>query len=198
MMLQPNALMVHAHQAQALALDPQHALVVNPSAQTAHAPTTVLVSTKSVAATTKSNVPTDNVLILPSPLALLPHAQAATPAKCLNGLCTTSLSNCAFSYCSRRLQRLRWKPPRKLLFLALMVLALLLLNNADLSYHAKHSSLDALMVHADQLFLNAHRLRPAPLSRSYRCPSPVSALKALTTAHLLLMVAQLFTEEDAR
>jgi hypothetical protein len=74
---------------------------------------------------------------------------------------------------------------------------LLLLNNADLFYHAKHSLLGVTMVHADLPATNAHKLQLAHHLEATDAHL-ASAHLVLTSAHLMLMDALLDSVEDAK
>lgn len=163
---------------------------------TVHAHSAALVSTKLVAATIKSCVPTENALTQPSPSAQLLLAQL----KCLlSALTDNALLRLATVY---QLLPNKTSPtapmtPSVTSFLALTVLALLLLNNVDQSSHANlHSSSDAVMVHADQPKPNAQLPTLAHLP-DLTDAHLVSAPPTLLPAHPLPVAAQVLSLRDA-
>lgn len=139
MMLKSNALMVHANQHSNNAAQSQLAQKDNPSAMMVHAPRAALVLTRLVALTTKSNVPTDNALTQPRLNAQLLHAQL----KDLPSVSTDNVSHpspTVHPLFQRMTSTSALATHSETSFLALTVLALPLLNNADLSFLALISS----------------------------------------------------------
>jgi len=161
-----------------------------------HANRAATVLTKSVALITKSSVPMEIALIQPRLNAQLLHAQLR------HLLCALTdnvllLSPTVNQLSPQQISAIALEMPSETSFLALTVLALPLLNNADLSFLAKISSLDAMMVLADQPPANAHR---STLVHHQEASDALlaSAHQALTTAHLLLLAAQVISQKDAR
>jgi hypothetical protein len=163
---------------------------------TVHAHSAALVSTKLVAATIKSCVPTENALTQPSPSAQLLLAQL----KCLLSALTDNALLPLPTVHQLLLNKTSLTAPMTssvTSFLALMVLALLLLNNADQSSHANlHSSSDAVMVHADQPKPNAQLPTLAHLP-DLTDAHLVCAPPTLLPAHPLPMAAQVLSRRDA-